>query len=142
MNPMPPLLSTDKGPCSLALVWDGDLNAIAVSKRGTSIQVGPAFNLSSHDLLAIAASMSLMTAVLALARDAGITIQGYVSSARLCDADGRLAIALAPCVVVHRSAERTQLEPLWRLAVEHSPVLRLFGDALEIEPSVRAASAA
>jgi hypothetical protein len=142
MSTLPPPPPSDECQCSLALVWDGDLNAMAITGRGTPIQVGPAANLSSHDLLAMAASTSLMAALLALAQDAGISVHGYVSSARVRDAGGRLTMALAPCIVVHSSAERMQLDALWRRAVEHSPMLRLFGDALQIELSVRAVSAA
>lgn len=142
MGTMQPPAPADTCQCSLALVWEDDLNATAITGRGAAVQIGPAANLSSHDLLAMAVSLSLMAALFALARDAGITVHGYVSSARVRDADGRLMLALAPCVVVHSSTERTQIEPLWRRAVEQSPMLRLLGDALQIEPSTRAVSAA
>jgi organic hydroperoxide reductase OsmC/OhrA len=128
----------DECHCSLELVWDEDLNATAVTERGEPIRVGPAASLSPQHLLALAASSCLMTTFLRLAGDAGVSVQGYVSSARLCETPGaEPEVALAPCVVVESDTDRARVEQLWPQAIEHSPTLRLLGTHLQIEPSVR-----
>ena len=124
--------------CSLELVWDEDLNATAVTEQGAPIRIGPAANLSPQHLLALAASSCLMTTLLTLAGEAGVPVQGYVSSARLRETPGGAPdVALAPCVVVGSDADRQQVEQLWPRAVERSPTLRLLGAHLHVEPTVR-----
>jgi organic hydroperoxide reductase OsmC/OhrA len=128
--------------CSLELVWDEDLDATAVTEQGAPIKVGPAARLSPAHLLALAASSCLMTTLLTLARKAGISVQGYVSSARLGQTPGAVPdVALAACVVVASDADRQQIEQLWPQAVERSPTLRLLSAHLHVEPTVRVVSA-
>jgi organic hydroperoxide reductase OsmC/OhrA len=92
---------------SLELVWDEDLDATAVTEQGAPIKVGPAARLSPAHLLALAASSCLMTTLLTLARKAGVSVQGYVSSARLGQTPGAVPdVALAACVVVTSDADR------------------------------------
>jgi organic hydroperoxide reductase OsmC/OhrA len=127
--------------CSLELVWDADLDATAVTEQGAPIKVGPTARLSPAHLLALAASSCLMTTLLTLAREAGISVQGYVSSARLGQTPGAVPdVALAACVVVASDADRRQIEQLWPQAVEGSPTLRLLSAHLHVEPSVRVVS--
>lgn len=124
--------------CSLELVWDEDLNATAVTERGAPIRIGPAASLSPPHLLALAASSCLMTTLLTLAGEAGVSLQGYVSSARLRETPGTVPdVALAPCVVVGSDADRRRIEQLWPQAIERSPTLRLLGTHLQVEPTVR-----
>jgi len=130
--------TADTAQSSLTLVWNGEREATAVTAQGQPIRLGPEVNLSGHDLFAMAASMCLMATVLGLARERGLAIEGYVSSARVGHASGRLTIALAPCVVVRSAADCGQIDSLWREAIERSAVLRLLGSDLQIEPSVRA----
>jgi organic hydroperoxide reductase OsmC/OhrA len=127
--------------CSLELVWDEDLDATAVTEQGAPIKVGPAARLSPAHLLALAASSCLMTTLLTLAREAGVSVQGYVSSARLGQTPGAVPdVALAACVVVASDADRQQIEQLWPQAVERSPTLRLLSAHLHVEPTVRVVS--
>jgi uncharacterized OsmC-like protein len=127
--------------CSLELVWDEDLDATAVTEQGAPIKVGPAARLSPAHLLALAASSCLMTTLLTLAREANVSVQGYVSSARLGQTPGAIPdVALAACVVVASDADRQQIERLWPQAVERSPTLRLLSAHLHVEPSVRVVS--
>jgi uncharacterized OsmC-like protein len=127
--------------CSLELVWDEDLDATGVTEQGAPIKVGPAARLSPAHLLALAASSCLMTTVLTLAREAGVSVQGYVSSARLGQTPGAVPdVALAACVVVASDADRQQIEQLWPRAVERSPTLRLLSAHLHVEPTVRVVS--
>jgi organic hydroperoxide reductase OsmC/OhrA len=122
-------------------VWDEDLDATAVTEQGAPIKVGPAARLSPAHLLALAASTCLMTTLLTLAREARITVQGYVSSARLRQTPGTVPdITLAACVVVASDADRQQIGQLWPKAVEQSPTLRLVSDHLHVEPTVRVVS--
>jgi organic hydroperoxide reductase OsmC/OhrA len=127
--------------CSLELVWDEDLDATAVTEQGAPIKVGPAARLLPAHLLALAASSCLMTTLLTLAREAGVSVQGYVSSARLGQTPGAVPdVALAACVVVASDADRQQIEQLWPQAVERSPTLRLLSAHLHVEPTVRVVS--
>lgn len=127
--------------CSLELVWDEDLDATAVTEQGAPIKVGPAVRLSPAHLLALAASSCLMTTLLTLAREAGVSVQGYVSSARLRETPGTVPdVALAPCVVVASEPDRQQIEQLWPQAVEGSPTLRLLSAHVQVEPTVRLVS--
>lgn len=124
--------------CSLGLVWDEHLNATATTELGASIRVGPAASLSPQHLLALAASSELMTALLTLAADAGVSVEGYVSSARLRETPaGTPDVALVVCVVVPSHEDRIQIEPLWDQAIERSSTLRLLGSHLKVEPVVR-----
>ena len=124
--------------CSLGLVWDEDLNATAITERGAPIRIGPAASLSPQHLLALAASSGLMTTLLTLAAEASVSVDGYVSSARLRETPGDTPeVALAVCVVVPSHEDRKQIEPLWLQAIERSPTLRLLGAHLQIEPAVR-----
>jgi organic hydroperoxide reductase OsmC/OhrA len=134
-------VTPDECHCSLELVWDEDLNATAVTERGTPIRVGPAASLSPPHLLALAASSCLMTTLLRLASEAGVSVQGYVSSARLKETPGEAPeVALAPCVVVESEADRGRIELLWRQAIKLSPTLRLLGAHVQVEPTVRVES--
>jgi organic hydroperoxide reductase OsmC/OhrA len=127
--------------CSLELVWDEDLDATAVTEQGAPIKVGPAARLSPAHLLALAASSCLMTTLLTLAREAGLSVQGYVSSARLGQTPGAVPdVALSACVVVASDADRQQIEQLWPQAIERSPTLRLLSAHLHVEPTVRVVS--
>jgi len=132
--------SSDECHCSLELVWDEDLNATAVTEGGEPIRVGPAARLSPQHLLALAASSCLMTTLLRLAREAGIDVEGYVSSARLRETAGEPPeVALAPCVVVESDEDRERIEELWPQALELSPTVLLLGTHLQVEPTVRVA---
>ena len=73
---------------TLELAWDDDLNATALTGGAEPIRIGPAVNLLPHQLLALAASSSLMTSFLNLAAATGVPVQGYVSSARVRDGAG------------------------------------------------------
>jgi organic hydroperoxide reductase OsmC/OhrA len=124
--------------CSLELIWDEELNATVITEAGEPLRIGPAASLSPSHLLALAASSCLMTTLLTLAREAEVAVQGYVSSARLRAASGRAPdIELAPCVVVHTDADRIRIDELWPRAIEQSPALRLLGEHLRVEPTVR-----
>ena len=123
--------------CSLDLVWDNDLNATAFTAEGRTIHVGPDANLSASHLLALAASTCLMTTLLQLAADAGITIHGYLSSARVHHQPDGAELALAPCVVITAEADREMMERLCQQAIDCSPTLRLFMAHLQVEPVVR-----
>jgi hypothetical protein len=82
-----------------------------------------------------------MTTLLTLARETRISVQGYVSSARLRETPGAVPdVALAACVVVASDADRQQIEQLWPQAVERSPTLRLLSAHLHVEPTVRVVS--
>lgn len=140
-----PLISlndrTNECRSSLELVWDEGLDATAVTEQGAPIKVGPTAKLSPAHLLALAASSCLMTTLLTLAGQAGVSVQGYVSSARLRETPGAVPdVALAACVVVGTDADRQQIEQLWPQAVERSPTLRLLSAHLHVEPTVRLVS--
>ena len=123
--------------CILGLVWDEDLNATAITERGAPIRIGPAASLSPQHLLALTASSCLMTTLLTLAAEAGVSVEGYVSSARLRETPGGTPeVALAPCVVVLSHEDRKQIDQLWHQAIERSPTLRLLGAHLHVEPAV------
>ena len=80
-----------------------------------------------------------MTTLLGLAADAGVSVKGYVSSARIREtSSGAPGLALAPCVVVSSDADRVAMEELCRRAVERSPVCCLLGPLVQIEPEIRA----
>lgn len=83
-----------------------------------------------------------MTAMLRLAGDVGVSIQGYVSSARVRETpEGVQAITLIPCVVVRAQEDVERIGQLWNLAIERSPTLRLLHATLRVEPIVRVVSA-
>jgi hypothetical protein len=124
--------------CTLELVWDDDLNATAFTAEGGSVRVGPEANLSPPHVLALAASSCLMTMLLQAAAEAGVLVEGYLSSARVhYSADGTCNLALAPCVVVTSETDRVRMDSVWEAAIQRSPALRLFGERLQIEPVVR-----
>jgi hypothetical protein len=79
-----------------------------------------------------------MTTFLRLAMDAGVLVEGYVSSARLRERPDRPPeLGLAPCVVVSSEADRMRIERLWDDAIQRSLTLRLLGSHLHVEPAVR-----
>ena len=126
---------------TLELIWDEDLNATALTGGAAPIRIGPAVNLFPHQLLALAASSSLMTSFLNLAAATGVPVQGYVSSARVCDgAGGGPELALTPCVVVSSETDAGLVTELWREAVRYSRTLELLRDRLRVEPVVRVAA--
>ena len=128
----------DEDPCRLDLVWDDDLNATAFTADGRAIRVGAAASLSPQRLLALAASSGLMMTFLELAAEAGVPVQGYVSSARLRETTGgEPELALVPCVVVLSDEDCARIERLWDDAVRRSPTLRLLGAHVQVEPTVR-----
>jgi organic hydroperoxide reductase OsmC/OhrA len=130
----------DECGCILELVWDDGLNATALTSDASPIRIGPAASLLPHQLLALAASSCLMTSFLTLAAGAGVPIHGYVSSARLADADdGGTALALAPCVVVASEDDALRAAQLWSEAIRHSRTLGLLKDRVQVEPAVRVA---
>jgi hypothetical protein len=133
--------TSEEGDCTLELIWDEDLNATALTGGASPIRIGPAVNLLPHQLLALAASSSLMTSFLNLAAATGIPVTGYVSSARLRPgADGEPELALTPCAVVSSEDDRRLAADLWPEAVRYSRTLELLRDRLRIEPAVRVAS--
>jgi|SRR5687767_1797989 len=124
--------------CSLELVWDEGMNATAFTEEGAPIRIGPAANLTPQQLLAMAASSCLMTTLFRLAAEAGVSVEGYVSSARLRQRPGRMPeLALAPCVVVATDEAAARIERLWDEAIQRSPTLRLLSPNLQVEPVVR-----
>jgi hypothetical protein len=126
--------------CTLELIWDEDLNATALTGAASPIRIGPAVNLLPHQLLALAASSSLMTSFLELAAASSVPVQGYVSSARLREgADGEPELALAPCVVVSSEEDGRLVAQLWPEVVRHSRTLGLLRDRVRVEPAVRVA---
>ena len=125
---------------TLELVWDDDLNATALTGGAEPIRIGPAVNLLPHQLLALAASSSLMTSFLNLAAATGVPVQGYVSSARVREgAGGEPELALTPCVVVSSETDAGLVAELWREAIRYSRTLGLLRDRLQVEPVVRVA---
>jgi hypothetical protein len=125
---------------TLELIWDEDLNATALTDGAAPIRIGPAVNLLPHQLLALAASSSLMTSFLNLAAATGVPVQGYVSSARVREgAGGEPELALTPCVVVSSETDAGLVAELWREAVRYSRTLGLLRDRLRVEPAVRVA---
>jgi hypothetical protein len=97
-------------------------------------------NLLPHQLLALAASSSLMTSFLNLAAATGVPVQGYVSSARVREgAGGEPELALTPRVVVSSETDAGLVAELWREAVRYSRTLGLLRDRLRVEPAVRVA---
>ena len=123
---------------SLELIWDEDLNATALTGAAAPIRIGPAVNLLPDQLLALAASSSLMTSFLNLAAASGVPVQGYVSSARVREAaDGEPELVLTPCVVVSSETDGRLVTELWREAVRYSRTLGLMRDRLRVEPAVR-----
>lgn len=126
---------------TLELIWDEDFNATALTGGAAPIRIGPAVNLLPHQLLALAASSSLMTSFLKLAVATGVPVQGYVSSARVREgAGGEPELALTPCVVVSSETDAGLVAELWREAVRYSRTLELLRDRLRIEPVVRVAA--
>jgi hypothetical protein len=125
---------------TLELIWDDDLNATALTGGAEPIRIGPAVNLLPHQLLALAASSSLMTSFLNLAAATGVPVQGYVSSARVREgAGGEPELALTPRVVVSSETDAGLVAELWREAVRYSRTLGLLRDRLRVEPAVRVA---
>ena len=132
--------TTDECGCTLELIWDEDLNATALTGGASPIRIGPAVNLLPHQLMALAASSSLMTSFLELAAATGVPVEGYVSSARLrAGTNGEPELALTPCVVVSSENDGRLVADLWREAVRYSRTLGVLRDRLRIEPVVRVA---
>jgi organic hydroperoxide reductase OsmC/OhrA len=127
--------------CATETVWDGGSSGTGVCADGHALSLGRGDGgWTPEQLLLLGAESSLMEAVLTAARNAGIDVLGYISSAHLdvpVEADAAPRLTLNPCVVV-ASVDEAQREALLSTAgAEASLVGRLLGAHLQVGIDVR-----
>lgn len=125
---------------STETVWNAGLAGTSVAADGRSLTVGKDGEWAPESLLLLAAESSFMSTLLALARDAGIDVLGYVSKGHL-DASTRQgeppAIAVMPCVVVASERDGARISRLAGSVTRESVVARLLGERLRVTLDVR-----
>lgn len=128
-------------PYSTETVWNTGLAGTGVADDGRSLTVGREGAWAPEYLLLLAAESCFMSTLLALARESGIDVLGYVSKGHLQGRAGVVddaSVVLTPCVVV---ASRDDAEKIGRLAShvkQKSIVASLLGERLRIALDVRA----
>ena len=121
----------------IQLIWDCGCAGTAQTSSGSCIHVGPAGRWTAEELLVAAEESAVMSSFVALAESEGLEVLGYVSSAAMADGEGSdIAVAVRPCIVVAREADRARARDLLTRAVEGSPVCRALGGALRVDPDV------
>ena len=122
--------------CRTELVWDGARLASA-GADGDVLRVGVGEGFLPEQLLATAADASLMLSFLTLAKNRGLEVLGYVSSARVaCRSDGTLDVALSPCLLVGGDGGGSLAVRVFGDAVAASPVCAALRPALHVEPEI------
>jgi organic hydroperoxide reductase OsmC/OhrA len=121
------------------VVWDTGGSGIAMTPDGETMRLGDTGEWTPDALLALAAASALMQTVLRMASDADIDILGYVSTVRVESAaeTSLPCIQLCPCVVISNDEEEALVRELCRRAAEQSPIARLLGTRLLVEPLVQ-----
>ena len=125
---------------STETVWNAGLAGTSLSSHGKSLTVGREGEWSPEHLLLVAAESCVMSTLLALARDAGIDVLGYVSKGQLhgrSDNDESPAIVLMPCVVVGSDEDAARVRRLVSTVTRHSIVAKALGERLSIALDVR-----
>jgi len=128
-------------PYSTETVWNAGLSGTGVASHGRSLNVGYDGEWAPEYLLLLAAESSFMITLLALAREAGVEVLGYVSNGHLHlkPENGEApSIVLAPCVVVASAADAAHIGRLADNVRRESIVARLFGERLRVTLDVRA----
>jgi hypothetical protein len=126
---------------STEVVWNAGLAGTGVASHGRSLIVGYDGEWAPEYLALLAAESSFMTTLLALAREAGVEVLGYVSTGHLRAkaVNGEApSIALTPCVVVASAADAACIGRLAHNVTRESIVAKLFGERLRFTLDVRA----
>ncbi len=121
-------------------VWNTGLAGTSVEAHGRSLAVGRGDGWAPEDLLLVAAESGFMSALLALADQAGIDVLGYVSKGDLPEkrTNGAPAmIGLMPCVIVGSDADATRIHRIAERVLRESTVARLLGEHLHVMLDVR-----
>jgi hypothetical protein len=123
------------------MIWNGGDSGTAVCGDGTELKVGTDDGgWSSEYLLLLAAETSLMTSVLAAARDSDLQVLGYVSSGHLEMSDDPAVaprLTVRPCLVVGSSQDAERAAVLLTAAATESIIGRLLGERLQVGLDVR-----
>jgi organic hydroperoxide reductase OsmC/OhrA len=128
-------------PYSTETVWNAGMSGTGVASHGRSLTVGYDGEWAPEYLVLLAAESSFMTTLLALARNAGVEVLGYVSNGHLhakTEKGEGPSIALTPCVVVASAADAACIGRLADNVTRESIVARLFGERLRVTLDVRA----
>jgi hypothetical protein len=127
-------------PYSTETVWNAGLAGTAIAGKGHSLKVGNDGDWVPEHLLLLAAESSYMSTLLALARESGLEILGYVSKSRL-DMNARSGepptLMLMPCVVVRSDGDAQWVVRLAAHVTERSGVASLLADRLRVTLDVR-----
>jgi organic hydroperoxide reductase OsmC/OhrA len=132
-------------PYSTETVWNAGLEGTSVANDGRSLTVGRDGEWAPEYLLLLAAESCFMSTLLALARQAGLDVLGYVSKGHLATVpphpDAPI-VALTPCVVVASDDDVERIAKLAAQVTRTSVVARLLGDRLRVNLDVRAVGSA
>lgn len=114
------------------LVWDENGAGTGSAVAGVSIKVGPPSVWTPDRLLSLAVLGCLMSSFMELAREAGLTVLGYVSRARAePDLRDLPRLAVLSCAVVGSVADEELARDTFAEALRRSPLSRVFGARLE-----------
>lgn len=123
----------------IQIVWDTGDDCTAQTPAGRHLHVGPAGDWSPEQLLLAATESSLMTAFVELAKEHGLEVLGYVSSASLATRRrdrSRMRLVVRPCIAIASEDDRPRVHRLLREAHERSAVARALGRTLHVAPEV------
>jgi hypothetical protein len=128
---------TEVTPYSTEIVWDGGFSATGLSVGGQTLTIGYDGIWGPEQLMLLGIESSFMNSFLSAAREAGIHVLGYVSSAHLELGEEQPAITLRPCVVV-ASADQAERALLVSIAARRQSIAgRLLGRELRVSLDVQ-----
>ena len=126
-------------PPKIQMVWDTESRCTVQTPAGCDLHVGPEGDWSPEQLLLAAAESGLMTAFVELARERGVEVLGYVSSAGIQTPrhpGSPVRLVVRPCVAIARESDRLLVHELLAKAHATSPVARALGRSLKLAPEV------
>ena len=125
-------------PENIQIVWDAGSECTAQAAAGQFLHVCPEGDWSPEQLLLAAAESSLLVAFTRLAKERGLEVLGYVSSAGITRSPrrGHVRIVVRPCVAIAQAADESLVHELLGRARETAPVARALGHSLRVAPEV------
>jgi hypothetical protein len=123
---------------STELVWDRERAATATSGDDV-IPIGSGSAWTGQQMLATAASASLLATFMDLVGAAGVLVLGYVAQQHAVDApdDGEIVrIDIVACISVPSEAGARAARAAWDTATDRAPVLRALKCAVACEAHI------
>ena len=122
----------------IELIWDCGGAGTAQTASGSRLDIGDNGQWTAEQLLMAAAESAVMTSFVVLAREDGLEVLGYMSSAGTEGGEGTpaLRVVVRPCVAVASPADAARAQVLLGRALDGSPVARALAGLVRLDPQV------